>query len=312
MIQDISYRIQKIVHHASTIIYKRLLTCCLLSLFLLLSVCFSLSSAYAQVAGKITSVQGRVDILRKGAEAAVTLNLGDAVSIGDVVRTKSDGKVEITFVDNSVMSVGPKSRLGIDEYLFKPDEGKRTVELKLYRGKTGFKVPKPVYPAEGSKFEMKTKTAVAGVRGTIGILYSDGVERVFVKEGIVEFYNPYGSVVVSQGEVGEVMHGRSPVERPYSDKEMKKNEDEVAPKTAPKKTEGTATTTTSAGGTSTTPPSPPPPPPVTTSTALSDAAASTTSTTTTAPITTTTTTLPITDIGVTNATTNVSIGVIFP
>ncbi len=199
-------------------------------LFLLFAIHCSLftGSAEAQLAGKITKVEGRVDILRAGA-AAVAVKVGDAVNVGDVLRTKSDGKAEITFIDQSVMSVGPKSRLGIDEYLYKPEDEKRAASLKIYRGRTGFQIPKPVYPAEGSKFEMKTKTAVAGVRGTEGIIYTDGVERVYVKDGVIEFKNPLGSVIVSKGEVGEVFYGRAPVERPYSEREYQQQEKQVTP-----------------------------------------------------------------------------------
>ena len=186
-------------------------------------------NAEAQVAGKITKVEGRVDILRAAAAAAVPARAGDTVNVGDILRTKSDGKAEITFIDNSIMTVGPKSRLGIDEYLYKADEEKRSASLKLYRGRTGFQIPKPVYPAEGSKFEMKTRTAVAGVRGTEGILYTDGIERVYVKEGVIEFKNPIGSVTVSKGEVGEVFYGRAPVERPYSEREYQQQEKQVTP-----------------------------------------------------------------------------------
>jgi hypothetical protein len=182
-----------------------------------------------QIAGKITKVEGRVDILRAGAAAAVPVKMGDAVNVGDILRTKSDGKAEITFIDNTAMTVGPRSRLGIDEYLYKPDEQQRSASLKIYRGRTGFQIPKPVYPAEGSKFEMKTKTAVAGVRGTEGIIHTDGVERVYVKDGVIEFKNPLGSVIVSKGEVGEVFAGRAPVERPYSEREYQQQERQVTP-----------------------------------------------------------------------------------
>lgn len=185
--------------------------------------------AEAQLAGKITKVEGRVDILRAAAAAAVPARVGDPVNVGDILRTKSDGKAEIAFIDNTTMTVGPKSRLGIEEYLYKADEEKRSASLKLYRGRTGFQIPKPVYPAEGSKFEMKTRTAVAGVRGTEGILYTDGVERVYVKEGVIEFKNPLGSVTVSKGEVGEVFAGRAPVERPYSEREYQQQERQVTP-----------------------------------------------------------------------------------
>lgn len=207
----------------------------LLIAFSILVTCCWILAAHAeaqltpQIAGKITKVQGRVDILRAGATAAVPVKMGDTVNVGDILRTKSDGKAEITFIDNTAMTVGPRSRLGIEEYLYKPDEQKRSASLKIYRGRTGFQIPKPVYPAEGSKFEMKTRTAVAGVRGTEGIILTDGVERVYVKEGIIEFKNPLGSVTVSKGEVGEVFVGRAPVERPYSEREYQQQEKQVTP-----------------------------------------------------------------------------------
>jgi hypothetical protein len=182
-----------------------------------------------QIAGKITKVEGRVDILRALAVKAVPVKVGDAVNVGDILRTKSDGKAEITFIDNTAMTVGPRSRLGIDEYLYKPDEQQRSASLKIYRGRAGFHIPRPIYPAEGSKFEMKTKTAVAGVRGTEGIIHTDGVERVYVKDGVIEFKNPLGSVIVSKGEVGEVFAGRAPVERPYSEREYQQQEKQVTP-----------------------------------------------------------------------------------
>ncbi len=197
--------------------------------------------AFSQVAGKITKVAGNVDILRTGATAVIPAKVNDSLSIGDILRTKSDGSAEITFIDNSVMAVGPKSRLGIEEYLYKPDENKRVVSVKLQRGRTSFNVPRPVYAAEGSKFEMKTRTAIAGVRGTQGILFSGTVERVYIKEGAVEFSNPLGKVTVTAGRVGEAVYGQPPTQRPYSEKEFKKQEEGVKPsKSSDKKSEGEA------------------------------------------------------------------------
>ena len=182
-----------------------------------------------QMAGKLTKVEGRVDILKTGAVAAVPVKVNDQVSIGDIIRTKSDGKAVITFVDKTVMTIGPRSRLGIEEYLYNPKANKRVSSLKLYRGKMGFEVTKPVYTAAGSKFEMKMRTATAGVRGTSGLLMTGLVERVYVKAGIVEFKSPLGKVLVTAGRVGEAFIGRSPTERPFSATELNKQEGGMKP-----------------------------------------------------------------------------------
>lgn len=186
--------------------------------------------ALSREVGRITKTEGGVNILRAGQSAAEAVKVEDTVSIGDILRTKSDGSAEITFIDKSVMKVGPRSRLGVDEYLFKPDEGKRSASLKLFRGKAGFNIWKANFPAEGNKFEMKTRTAIAGVRGTEGILYTDGVERVYVKEGKIEFSNPLGSVMVTAGRVGEVLSGMAPVERAYRESEYNRYDEGITPK----------------------------------------------------------------------------------
>ncbi len=182
-----------------------------------------------QMAGKLTKVEGRVDILKTGAVAAVPVKVNDQVSIGDIIRTKSDGKAVITFVDKTVMTIGPRSRLGIEEYLYNPRANKRVSSLKLYRGKMGFKVTKPVFAAAGSKFEMKTRAAVAGVRGTSGMLLTGMADRVYVKTGIVEFKTPLGKVLVTAGRVGEAFIGRPPTERPFSPTELNKQEGGLKP-----------------------------------------------------------------------------------
>ncbi|MBI4689248.1 MAG: FecR domain-containing protein [Nitrospirae bacterium] len=318
-IQDTRYTIHdkkyaSCIMHRASLIYSPIA----IFFFLLFTIHYSLFTATAegaQLAGKITKVAGRVDILRAGTTIAVPIRINESVFIGDILRTKSDGKAEITFIDNSVMSVGPRSRLGIDEYLYKPDESKRTAAIKLYRGKTGFRIPRPVYAAEGSKFEMKTRTAVAGVRGTEGILFTDGIERVYVKDGLVEFKNPLGTVLVSRGEVGEILFGRAPTERPYSEKEFKKQEDIVKPKGPDKKTEGdrtqptTATTAPEPAAMADVPAISPPSLPVIQSNVVT---ATTQITTTTTLLTTTQPVIPITDITGASANTDVNINVNFP
>lgn len=184
---------------------------------------------FSEEAGRVSKASGRVDILRNGADKTVPVKENDPISVGDIIRTKSDGRAEITFVDNSVMKIGPRSRLGIEEYLYKPDKETRNVSLKLYRGIAGFHVKKALYQGEGNKFEMKTRTAVAGVRGTEGILYTSAREAVYIKEGLVKYSNPRGAVMVGAGMAGEVLDGKAPVERAMRRDEYRRFEDKLSP-----------------------------------------------------------------------------------
>ena len=59
------------------------------------------SIAAAEVVGRLTQVEGRVDLLKGGNLPAISVKVGDTVAPGDVIRTKSQSKAQITFIDDS-------------------------------------------------------------------------------------------------------------------------------------------------------------------------------------------------------------------
>jgi len=89
----------------------------------------------------------------------------DAVEVGDVVRTKSQSRAQIKFVDDTVLTIAPESKITIEEYLFDGAKGERRAVLGVVRGLVHAAVEK-VYPKAEPDFIMKTHTAVLGVRGT--------------------------------------------------------------------------------------------------------------------------------------------------
>ena len=48
------------------------------------------------------------------------LNVGDPIFFGDTVST--DGKSQILFIDQTVMTVGSNTELIIDEFIFDPEK----------------------------------------------------------------------------------------------------------------------------------------------------------------------------------------------
>ena len=121
--------------------------------------------AAAAVVGRLTQVDGRVDLLKGGSPPAVGLKVGDSVETGDVVRSKSLSKAQITFMDNSIITLAPETRLAIDDYRFDPAHGKRRAVLELFQGLAHVLVNK-IFKVEEPDFVIKTHTAVTGVRGT--------------------------------------------------------------------------------------------------------------------------------------------------
>jgi hypothetical protein len=57
------------------------------------------TGAPAAVVGHITRMEGKVDLLKKGQLPATPVKLQHGLEIGDVIRTKSLSKAQITFID---------------------------------------------------------------------------------------------------------------------------------------------------------------------------------------------------------------------
>ena len=124
-----------------------------------------LTGAQADVIGRLTQVEGRVDILRGGQLPATPVKVDDGVQTGDVLRTKSLSKAQITFIDNSTLTISPESRVGIEANMFDPAQDKRNAVVQLFQG-LAHVVVSQVFKAAEPDFVVKTHTAIMGVRGT--------------------------------------------------------------------------------------------------------------------------------------------------
>ena len=163
--------------------------------------------AAAEPVGTFSKVQGAVDILRQNEVTATKVRSGDPVSMGDAVRTKRDGKAEITFHDQTVLQLAPETRITIDEYAYRGQNARERGLIGLLRGKIRAIVSKlrvvatPVSRTD-TNFNVRTPTAIAGVKGTELIVYYErGVTGVIFKDGEGFVYNPKkpGRVVTVRG-----------------------------------------------------------------------------------------------------------------
>lgn len=134
--------------------------------------------ALSQEVGKVEKFSGKVDKLQKGQVRPQPITIPNTgVAVGDVVRTKSDGSASVSFVDGNKAELGPLTRLDVLEY-----RQKRSVNI--IRGRVLFEVTK-LKPGEG--FEVRTPTAILGVKGTKFRVYVDNASTFLqVIEGLVE------------------------------------------------------------------------------------------------------------------------------
>jgi hypothetical protein len=151
-------------------------------------------NAQADVAGRLTLVEGRVDLLRDGKLPATPVKIDDKVQLGDVLRTKSLSKAEITFVDNSTMMISPESRVAIEEFMFDPNQKKRNAVIKLFQGLAHVVVQK-VYQEATPDFVIKTTTAIVGIRGTeFGIRLQPNNSTIMNFRGVLQVGNIFPEV----------------------------------------------------------------------------------------------------------------------
>ena len=73
-------------------------------------------SALAEAIATITYIEGRADRLQQDGERYLPVVIGEEISVGDKIRTKSYSKAEITFADNSVVRLGDSSQIKVKEY----------------------------------------------------------------------------------------------------------------------------------------------------------------------------------------------------
>ena len=132
--------------------------------------------------GKVTKVRGTAFLQRDGARTP--LEVGAALQAEDLIITLADARAKLTFIDGSTVTVSEFSKLTLDKYAFDAGAAKRDAAMSLETGVLRAVVAKV---ATGSRFEVATGTAVAGVRGTDWIVQAEGARtQVYVIEGAVD------------------------------------------------------------------------------------------------------------------------------
>lgn len=113
--------------------------------------------------GQIKTETGQVSVQRSGATAP--LKIGDHVFRSDTIVTAAGSSVGLTFADNSLMSLGPASRLRLDQFQFDKTTHKGLFDTALEKGTLAVKSGQIVRQTPGA-MHVRTPAALLGVRGT--------------------------------------------------------------------------------------------------------------------------------------------------
>ncbi|MFC1581151.1 FecR domain-containing protein, partial [Thermodesulfobacteriota bacterium] len=114
--------------------------------------------------GSAQMVQGEALVVHKGQSVAYKLKKGSPIFAGDMLVTKERSRLNAKMNDKSVIGLAPVSKLVIDKSVYDPKKDERSSFLSLMWGRARFIVSK--LTKSKPNYQVKTPTAVCGVRGT--------------------------------------------------------------------------------------------------------------------------------------------------
>lgn len=137
--------------------------------------------------GKVVRVLGKAVLIHKGEKIGYTARSGLFLYKNDTIVTLAGGHLSFSLNDGSFMALSPETRITINKSVYSPARKTRISFLDMALGKARFVVQKFV-DAKRSEFKVKTKTAVAGVRGSdfIIIASADETEITTLSDTILE------------------------------------------------------------------------------------------------------------------------------
>lgn len=211
--------------------------------------------------GTFIIVKNEINVQKKGGVTEMA-KVGSTISAGDTVISGADSRAKIAMQDRNIITILPNTKLIIEEY--KSNDKDKNVKLSLLQGKVRNDV-KEKYDNDKNKFQIRTPTAVAGVRGTKFItsyaVETKTTEVITLKgEVVVTKYDvnkstSLGTVTVGQGEKATLGDDSNPPSEPVN---IPKTELREADKESTAKKENI---NSSGNATSADANNPPPPPP---------------------------------------------------
>jgi hypothetical protein len=135
----------------------------LLMVALGLSVCAV--PALAEDVGQFTRVVNEVDQLKQGKGPAKLAKVPGGVENQDLVQTKDKAMAVVQFVDDSTITISPKSKVTIEDYMYDANKGKSKGAIKILEGVVETVIP-TTDKLQQKDIHIFTTTAIAGIRGT--------------------------------------------------------------------------------------------------------------------------------------------------
>ena len=132
------------------------------SLLLVSLIGMTASPAFAEIA-RVKSSSGPA-IVERGT-AKIPASPGQALLAGDWLVTGKDGRMSLTFVDNTRFAVGPNSRLAVSKFEYDKTRQQGSFETQVDRGSLAV-VSGKIAKSGRDAMKVRTPNSLLGVRGT--------------------------------------------------------------------------------------------------------------------------------------------------
>ena len=179
------------------------------SLPAILALIASLSGAHAAgdtPVGSISDVEGAAEIVSAGQSTGAAEGAG--VRLNDELTTGADGHLQVTFRDDTVLTLGQDARVVVDRYVFDPEQGVGDVLLTTTQGAFRFATGR-IKELSEKNITVTTPVAEIGIRGTEfwgGPV--DGEYSVLLLTGEINVKNQAGTVTLNKPGLATVIRSR--------------------------------------------------------------------------------------------------------
>ena len=136
----------------------------------------AVSAADSDSIGRVDTVEGTVHVLRDGEK--ILLSKDDPILQGDTILTAEDGSVGITFIDDTVFSLGEDGEMTIDEMIYDKDAQEGKFAANMVQGVFSF-ISGEIAKTDPEGMSLNTPVGVIGIRGTkiAGVAAAEGNEN---------------------------------------------------------------------------------------------------------------------------------------
>jgi hypothetical protein len=148
-------------------------------------------AAFAQTRiGAAAAVRNQVTASQGAQER--TLAAGNPVMQNDRIRTGANSVTQLLFADQTTLSVGERSEVVLDRFVYDPNRSTGDVAVSLTTGALRFVSGRQ----DPQSYQVRTPVATIGVRGTIvDFLFVNGRMFAILDEGRASFTLPGGRVI---------------------------------------------------------------------------------------------------------------------